>query len=742
MKNIKLTIPNDGDVIDTGTILSVSWELSLFEDFKVEEHIIGRVLDSKTDKLSTTIVIDENKLVSNKLFFRYRITNNDKSLGKWSEPITQTIPDYDESMNASVVELPTAVVTITYTDDVDNVKGKLSISTSPFRDYAGITSHNRTVCKVLDRTGATLAEITHDTENGLDLQRFDVDTELFNDDEIYTFNITYYGANGVKSPTLNHLFESYLMNDVSNTTSDYVSGNAVGDVKKGKLAVFKVEPKTTDFKHVNLYLVNHETKEVVNEELYQKTVYPKMMIPDTGILEDGSTYDVMASVATNDGFDSAKVILLSTTIEDNLIRIIDVNSTYSDKYSYMGKIANSELSIASSEQLPNGYILIPNSDTLTLDSYRIVNGELVFNKKSISFPETDELSMLDVSVNRMYDDGILVNYTNKNVSGAGEQVFSKYIYDVSLDVYSKVKEVRVPNMDKSCGYSSSVFVDASDNIFFIPGSEGDGDALSMYKLEKDTFNFSKVSDLPFTASRHVSIAPTVDKNKFIVLNGSVSSEIVDGVVTWKRDNDKIYTYNTKTDEYAEESYTMETIPDDFYNLQSYLRRDGKVVLFNSSNSGTSIDNQNTIVIDLENGTVNVTNNDLPDDLIYRSTVTLTNGEFLRLGSNVEDEHVVYKYVGEDVGDIVEPIVATRNTVLTVEHNETITVDNLALYSKIFINGTDESNTGTLLSIDKVLPGTFDYRTLIISNDTELTQAEADDYETIEVINDSALTIVG
>ncbi len=173
-----------------------------------------------------------------------------------------------------------------------------------------------------------------------------------------------------------------------------------------------------------------------------------------------------------------------------------------------------------------------------------------------------------------------------------------------------------------------------------------------------------------------------------------------------------------------------------YNVQAYLRKDGKVILFNSSKSGTTIDDQNTAIIDLSAKTVNLLNNDLPDNMIYRSTVVMNNGEFIRVVSNSNHTHSVYRYVGNSLNTVNAPIIENRTADFVVPAGETRTLDHLGIYSKIVIEGSDMDDTGTLISTDKGLPGEFYYNTLIIASDVVLNSSEYNGYENVIIINDS------
>ena len=747
MKMLTIELPVNEIPADIGDVVATSWELAVYPNFKVENYIIGRMLESTVNRTSLEMAIDETKLVNKNIYYRYKLHYTDNSTSEWIDYKTYNMEDAPLPSISSIIEMPKATAKVVYREEGEALAGYLCVSTSNFRDFTGVSEHHKTLCTVTNNIGTVLyseESIQTETIDQGDLNYFEIPISVFDDNDIYTVNISYTGSNGVISGTLNHKYESYLKDNAVTEVSDYVSGEKITDISKGKVAYFKVVPQTTKFVSVNMQLKEEETGNIVSENLNQETIYPKLNIPTT--TDSEKVYKVMSSVNLEDGSSSSPVPILTLTIDDTNLRVVDTNATYKDKYSYMGYIENAGLSVQNSEQLDDGHLLIANNQTKSIDMYSIVNEQLTFVKTAISLPSYEDLAMMNVNIVKLYNGKILLNYgaKNKNIYGQ-EQVFNLYDYNAGNQKFSLVNQTRIPNMGESTGLSSSLFVAPNNDIYFIPAikysAENTKELLKLYKIDANTFTSSIVGDLPFNAVRYVSIAPTSDANKFVILNGSANEFNIDGRVVWKRENNTVYSFNTTNGIFTDLNIDMTSLPVEMYNVQAYLRRDGKVILFSSSKSGTTIDNQNTAIIDLAAKTVNLLNNDLPDNMVYRSTVVLNNGEFIRIVSNSNHTHSVYRYVANSLSTVNAPIIENRVANFVVPLGETKTLDSLSIYGKIVIEGTNMEDTGTLISTDPGLPGEFHYNTLIIASDAVLSSSEYNSYENVIIINDSDVQLM-
>jgi len=747
MKMLAIAISPTDLPSNLGSLVATSWELAVYPDFKVQNYILGRMLESPINKTELNIAIDESKLVNNIIYYRYKYHYANNSVGEWSGYKILEIDGVALPTVTSVIEMPKAESWVDYKEEGGVIKGFLCVKTSPYRDFSNSSIHYKTLCTVTDNINTLLyseeAIKTSIITQG-NLNYFEIPVEIFADNDMYICNITYIGNNGIQSGVLNYTFESYLIDDAINHISEYITGSKITTISKGKVAYFKVLPKTTQFASVNMFLKDSVTTMVVSNNSNQHTIYPKLNIPTT--VDSAKVYHVMASVNLLDGTSTTPVNLLSINISENVLRVIDVNATYKDKYSYMGSVDNAGLSVQSTEQLDDGHVLIANTETKSIDMYAIVNEALVFVKKAIVLPTFANVTMMNINIVKMYNGMLLINYGSDNQNVLGQkQVFNMYEYNAGNKMFTLVNQTIISDMGDSTGFSSSLFIAPNNDIYFIPAvkydSAGIMDVVKLWRIDYNTFLPSIMATLPFNAVRHVSIAPTSNPSKFVVLNGSINQFTVDGRTVWKRENQTVYQYDVNNGLFTDLTIDMSVLPQEMYNVQAYLRKDGKILLFNSSKSGTTIDNQNTALIDLVTKEVTLLNNDLPDNLIYRSTIVLNNGEFIRIVSDTEYVHTVYRYVGNSMDILNAPILENRNEDLIIPAGATVTVDDLSLYGKIIIGGTNLTDSGTLISLDKNLVGEYKYNTLIICGDSVITSNEYNLYERVIILNDANVQLL-
>ncbi|MCI4436933.1 MAG: hypothetical protein JHC33_09025 [Ignisphaera sp.] len=302
------------------------------------------------------------------------------------------------------------------------------------------------------------------------------------------------------------------------------------------------------------------------------------------------------------------------------------------------------------------------------------------------------------------------------------------------------------NMHYSPAATASIIPYIDNNVYFIPYTEtlnGDNIDLSLYMLDTETFLVNKVTELPFKAKCGVSLASDVSNNLYI-LGGS---DIQENGLPTDRTNNKIYHYDVGKKLMTEYATLPTEISPGLHTLQCYMRADGNIVGFNSVSSGSSLGNQDAIVINTKTSIVTTEASDTSDNLPYRVTISLANGDFLRVSSRVLDPQTVYLYVSDTItSDKIKTdnVTLSNITDIVVNANEVVTIETLLGINSITIKGTSSVDTGILrwLSSDSVI--SFDYKDLIIFDNKTLTQQLANDggWRSYNVINGKTLTITG
>lgn len=738
MKLLEIPIPDSIKPGNYGELYSTSVEVAIYPDFSIANYIIGKSTDNTNNKQIITIAIDDAKLVNKVIFYRIKFHFPDTTTD-WTLPQEFVLEDMNLPSASSLIERPMVHDELVYTNlPVSGVTGVLKFTSSEFKDFSKSSVHYETRWLLKDDSDGVIKEkVARSIEEGF--YEFEIDVASLSDKELYRLEVVYVGDNTVVSPVANYTVETYVKDG-------YIQANFFEAPKAGKLLYADLDPQTTEFKSANLHLLD-QNNDLVVENLNQETVTPKIMIPNSATV--GGTYKLMASLNLLDDTTTDQELVKLSVITANTLIEINPEATYLDKYSYMGEIIDYGLIEARSVQLDDGLILYPNAKDKTIDLYEIVNEKLVRVKTVYILPEYENIGNISFAVYKMFNGKILMNYAanNKDVDGH-HSVYSIFDYNpLTKELLMNDRFVHGTYTNSatvgSTANTGSMCIVPGDDMYLIPPRLIDTGAevpLRLFKFSNGGFSVSDLGALPFTALRNVSMAPTSDPTKFIVFNGSINKFIVDGKIVWRRENDKVYEYDSTLGTFRDLEIDMSVIPDEMHTVQAFLRKDGKIICFNCSKTGTETDKQNTFLIDLENKSVTMMNNDLPDNLIYRSTIALNNGEFVRISSSTEFTHRAYRYVGDSLETVVEPIVGDASIDLVVPANTVMATDNLSRYRTITIEGTSMEDTGTLLSTDPLWPGEFYYDTLLVVSDVELGPDVQGKYSRIIVLNEPQLTI--
>ncbi len=230
------------------------------------------------------------------------------------------------------------------------------------------------------------------------------------------------------------------------------------------------------------------------------------------------------------------------------------------------------------------------------------------------------------------------------------------------------------------------------------------------------------------------------------MSGSNGPIVHKGINEYRRTNDDIFEYHVNTRNWVNLGRINDDIPEATYALAPYVRLDGKVVLFNNSNSGPSRGDQRTILYNPADRTTLINNNDTIDDITYRNSVQLLNGDILRISTRVIDPQLVQTYVSDtydganlhtnDMIDIVKDLV--------VRVGEVVTLETLYKFDSITIEGDSDNNTGTLVLLDGNSVTEFKWNDLIVIGDKTIVQnlylGEPREYNTITILEDSSLEV--
>lgn len=734
MQSYSLTVvPEDIVPPSGGTHVATSWQVALYPDFRNDYFKIADSLVDLANLTSYEGMVDV--LNDDKVYYRYKLHFNDGSVSEWSKVYSYLMVPNHLYRETNVIKTPKVIAVTDYTNNID---GELVITSDKFHVYLGNGTHISTSWIILDDLQN---EIYANLEDTINLTNLKIPLSLLEDDKLYTVLVKYHDGANIASDYGKFVFNSFIVK------GNYYQVTPVNEFILNSELFFNLNLFTTEFKGVDILIKDLEGN-IVASNTHQRTITPSVVT--SGLLLD-TTYEVVSRLKFRDNTFTSHQLIFSKAVKDNLLFETDSVTTYLNKYDFIQELMTSGSTVQSSQQLYDGSILLTTNKSNIISLYKIVNGILTKQKDVISLPVEDNIGIPYINILPLYNGNVVINYgTNTNSLDNQKSVFKLFKYNPITMEFTELNSIIREYEWLSTAVSSSAFVDPSNNIYYVPAVEADTDGklipLSMYKLNTTTFEVTKVNDLPFTALKHVSLTP-LSKTTFLVYGGSVSSTIVNLKTVWNRDNNNFYLYDTTTNTMTEVGSFDASIDTSYSNFQGYLRRDGKVAMFNSVTSGDKLGIQNVIVLDPSNYSTVITNSDMQDNMSYRSTIVLRSGEYLRFSAKVRDAQVMYKYISNSMslGELDENTTVLNDPKhLFVSAGEVINIESLGDFDSITIDGDSLESTGILYyqspTSDNIEE--YNYTDLIITKDRTITETEftTNNWDNITILFGSTLTV--
>lgn len=730
------------EFLPTKSILATAWEVSKQPIFSIENYIVGRLALNTVNKTSATFSIDESTLLSKDLFVRVQFKFTDGTVSDFTDGFAYEIPDFIGYMFTSNIRIPKVTAFLNYSVvNETTVEGSLYLNSNAFRDFNNMTEHAYTFWKLVRDDGIVIFEKTaHFLTNPENLYEVDIPASLLEDEVSYTINCQYKGKNDAVSGILNYKFQSFLSNIYFKTV-------VMSEFTSGRITYLKVDPKTTQFKGVNFTLEDSQGN-VVIEALNQETVFPKMAVPNN--LINGEVYTLKGYLTLQNGNTTPIETIGTFLIKDSMLYLYNESLVVPNVVSSLGTIQTGINNSLSSIQMDDGIILIGNNVTKTINKYRMVDGKLVYVGVALTIEDSENIGILNLNIMKMYNGKVVVNfgYNTKFASNNGN-VFRVYTYNSADQSFTLLNQLRFPNMGNGTASSTSMITTPNNDIYFIPSytldPNGVRESLKIYKIKYSTFTVEKTIDLPFVAKQNVSLVPTKNVNEYLIIGGSENRYEVDGQITWKRENQTVYTLNSSNDtvlpfglELFDEDTGVYAIDPYYYSLQGYLRADGKVALYNSSVDGPKMKLQNVFILDTDAKVVVQHNLDVSDEDVYKSSIRLNDGSVIRISSTYTGTDKVLMYP-TTLGSITNPGIEVVTGKLVVHVGETKYLTEVN-FDKIVIEGDSPTNTGTLILLIAGKEFVYNYGTIILGKTQTLTAEEKGKYSQVVVVNNSTVRI--
>jgi len=333
-------------------------------------------------------------------------------------------------------------------------------------------------------------------------------------------------------------------------------------------------------------------------------VIPRLLITEKSTL--------FIDMYQDDQPNSFKRVVITTTAESDIYRTDDMFQ-YFEGYKETKMLMPKDLRQASSEQFLDNGIPLPRTDDNITGLYN-------FDRRLNTFT----LSGLPVTFMKKIDDGKGgANYKvlNKNrilidsTTGTDDvPEFRVFIYDKQL----LVGQVDRTDEEHSTSITNNLTIN-SDGTYGYYFAKVNG-AIVMRRLDTDTMEIKDMTPRPDAVNLDINLV-YIGNGRLMSFNGGSKPYA--------------YIYSIAANEWER----VTKVPDKFFGLvmSSYLRKDGKVISFN-----TGFDTNDILLFEPEHNEFRVLINDLDDTIVLDTTVRLRDGKFLRYNSDGAD-HTSYIY---------------------------------------------------------------------------------------------------
>jgi hypothetical protein len=729
MKNIRIThdipvLPSTLGLTHTAT----DWQISLYPDFSDTTKMLVQSLKDTTNlnSYAATLDIDNDTAVYVRVryYFGTKVSN-------WSRVAQINGDQKGFKLSNTIVATPRITIKLDYTLTTD---GEFIISTTPFEMHTGSGSHQYTTWEIYDTDGNAVYKRSKDSEFLTELR---IRGSLLDPYKAYEIRVTH-----ISSTNMCSNYGRLIYNE-SIKTDRFYKLIPINPIIVNSRQYFNLQLFTTAYSSIDIIVLDKDGN-VVNSNYTQKTVYPYV---DLNNIISNELYTIKARVHLTTGLVTDYDLVWSGISKAGATSTYDSSKSYLGKQSYVNDLITNGITVQSSTQLINGTILFTKQNSNKIYTAQYDGSTFTIGPVAIELPVDDILGIPYLSVTPLYNGKVLISYSIENPGTKyHDMIFKLYDHNIVTDTFSLINTLALTDMQYSPAATASIIPYLDNNVYFIPYTEtlnGGNVDLSLYMLDTTTFLVNKVTELPFKAKCGVSLASDVSNNLYI-LGGS---DIQDSGLPTDRTNNNIYRYDVGKKVMTNFATLPTTISPGIHTMQCYMRADGNIVCFNSVSSGISLGNQNTFVIDTKTGNITIESSDTTDNLPYRVTISLANGDFLRISSRISDPQTVYLYVSNTITADkvkVDTVTLPNITDIVVNANEVVTIETLLGVNSITIKGTSSADTGILrwLSNDSVV--NFDYKDLIIFDNKTLTQQLANDggWRSYNVINGKTLTITG
>ena len=761
-------IPSSLNLKHVGTELQLSYS----SDFTSKDDIIpnpngydGRHVCLETDGVDITAPYTDVEVDTDRIIYvRYRIlmdstleptgTIEYMQTSEWSR-ISSTEGTDIYTLTGLIISTPSVFMEQT-TGGV--LEDQFKFIADGFKNIKGDGAHVSTSWIVEDGDGEILFKRMRDTDNKYSIL---LPTNMFSGDKIYIIKAKFHNELGGESN-----FGSYTYNPNISVTGNFELKPVLPFAKYQDLyfRFMLLKPNI-----VRLGIIIKENRYDSEVEVYRNENFlPKTSIRITDAnLVVGRTYKVYAFCTVNNGGYTYNTALTKTcefTYQDPTVYPLLSGTDYPQLYGDLGRVSTGNV-IVNTVEFKNGLFVMAGNSANKLCLYGKYGKGIMATKIEFELPFTageveddDNVVLPYINVLPMYNNMFAINYSIFNRTNYRRSFWAFYTIDlvnneVTLAGTKEQSTAMFADEYLSTAISSSAVVGRDNTIYYIPAGyvpTNEFEDLPMFSIRYTGTEIirTKVLDVVKPGiKRHMTMCPrnteVAGNEDFIILGGTTDEEfneidsdgyLLEGVTYFKLSNKDIFNFNTSRRELTkigELGHTGEEeldFPVQVYNLAAYRRADGKIVIFNNSNNGDYKYDSSTYLLDLDDLTPDSTigavkeNNDTRVDIPFRSTIRMTNGDFVRLSYVGAMYNQSLLYSSQPLLNYTDAEIAINKN-LVVKPGEVIAVENMYLYETVTIQGSSLNDTGIIRWTDKNVLRVLDFRHRIFTRDATLTKEE-------------------
>lgn len=730
----KLQVTLERPLLDNQTsVLATSYQVSRLPDFNKTEYIIVNDIEDTKNLFYKEFPINIDKYET--LYVRTKFHYSDiKYQDDWSPIVPLKGEQVGIKLSGTIVSTPKVNTSISY----DNINtGEIIVTTSDMRLYSGAGIHKSSSWILADIDGNEIYKRLKDEDN---LTSFNIDARLIKPAKAYIMKVRHHTDTNADS----NYGKSIIITSTDETSLFDIK--MYYDLMPNRWMYFELYPYTNKFKSCDIIIVD-EFDNIITENLLQATRTPKLY---TDNLKPYYRYTIKARIKLTNGEYSSYKTVYSGIIKDNNLIDYKYNLKYLDKFTYTQPFMFNGLSVQTSRELYTGDILLTKNNDSGIYRYALTDNKLMELEKIIDI-SNNQLDLPYTNIIPLYSGRVVINYaSDKDNEHYRKSIFKLYDYNPVTRSLVELRTLTKNNERYSTSVSNSACAMYDGDIYYIPNMESDDNKdnyinLKLKIIDTETFTSNISIELPFNAITNVSMC-AIDHENILILGGSTKSIFLDNKISsYKRDNDDVYIFNTKTRLFNKVA-SLENIDKDYYNFQMSQRRDGKIVLFNAVETGPKVGDQRTIVIDPKTFIININDNDYGDNVKYNSLLSLNNGDMMRISNLEVDPQKIFTYVSDtySINQLVDNVTIRHIEDLVVPAGKVVTIESPYRYKSITIQGTSMEDTGLLQWLDGNIIREFRYRDLLIARNTEDNRNlyyPIKDYDSITVLEDIEYSVI-